>query len=311
MNTYKTIFSVNVFITLAVIYLVTPFTSLSQTLKSNPLPISQHPDYSNHIRFALSGENNPRWAEKAAYLQELLLLALDKSGREYTAESVILPDVVSSRRAKLLEEGVFHVTWMHTNAKLEQNSRPIRIPLFKGLIGLRLFFVRSNDLNRFANISTVEQLKLPFAGQGADWTDAQILEHNQFNLVTALNNDKLLDMLQHSRFDYFPRAVLEIWYEDSLNKLDNISVEPTLAIHYPTALYFFVANENNALARTIELGLNRCLADGSFDQLFNRYFSMDIAKADIAKRRIFTIDTAESSSFLPTERKELWFSFDN
>ncbi|WP_158966807.1 hypothetical protein [Paraglaciecola sp. L3A3] len=129
---------------------------------------------------------------------------------------MIIPTVVTSRRAKLLKDKLFDVTWMHTNKELELTSSPIRIPLFKGLLGLRLFFVRQAELSLFSNIESVEQLKVPMVGQGDNWTDTRILQLNNFNLVTAMNTDSLMQMLLHSRFDYFPRSVLEIWSEKAL-----------------------------------------------------------------------------------------------
>lgn len=73
--------------------------------------------------------------------------------------------------------------------------------------------------------------------------------------------------------------------------------------------YFFVAKDNVELARDIATGLNRAIADGSFDAAFMNHRSIKdvFAKANMKSRRLFAIDNPMLSPDTPLHRKELWF----
>jgi len=74
-------------------------------------------------------------------------------------------------------------------------------------------------------------------------------------------------MLKAGRFDYFPRGLYQIKNELDTYAEWGFAIVPDLALHYPNAIHFFVAKDNTALAKRIELGLIRAKADGSFEAL--------------------------------------------
>jgi hypothetical protein len=281
-----------------------PLPSLSQTYSTQ----SQSPQQLI-IRHPAKMKDDIVYVKQTQYFIALLKLALSKSAVQNQTNAVEVPAVIDSRYALMLESDIFDVIWIHTNKAYEKRLQPIRIPLFKGLIGWRVFAVRKDNLHTFSTIKSNEALKELFAGQGYDWPDTAILKNNNFNLTTSVHPSNLYGMLAAKRLDYFPRSILEVHYELLQdNRTELLTVEPTLALQYPTAFYFYVKKDNRKLANIIEKGLEKAITDGSFDKLFLKYFGEEIKNYRFDQRTVFTLyEPKEMFSHLPLDRKELWF----
>jgi hypothetical protein len=248
------------------------------------------------------------YVKQVSYFIDILKLALEKSGVANKTKAVKIPKVIDSRYALMFEKDMFDVIWLHTNTKFESRFLPVRIPLFKGLIGLRVLVVKKDKLPMFQAINTLEALKQKFAGQGHDWPDTEILRANNFGVITSIHPENLFGMLMANRLDYFPRSILEVQNElQQSNRSEQLTIEPSLTLRYPTAFYFFVRKGNNALAKILEQGLKLAVKDGSFDQVFYRYFSEDINLLNFSQRKVFELtEPKEMFSHLPLDQKELW-----
>lgn len=270
----------------------------------------EHADHIIHIRYPSYLNSDQTYAGIQKYRQDLLKLALEKSGHRYILEKVTVDIVTSSRNMRNLSLGLYDVNWMHTNAEREEKLIPIRIPIHKGLIGWRIFFIRSDMQDAFSNIQSVEELKNFKLGQGYDWPDTAILKHHGFNLLGSSGPESLINMLRGKRLDFFPRSVIEIWGEYETWSDTDFVIETDIALVYPTAFYTFVGKNNEELAELIEIGLERAIEDGSFDQLFNVYFLPLIEKAGLKKRKIFRISNPALPEKTPLARPELWFNIE-
>ena len=112
----------------------------------------------------------------------------------------------------------------------EQLLRPIRIPIDKGLIGLRLVLIEKSQAERFARLDLDAGLQAMRAGQGSDWPDTAILRANGFSVFATPNYAGLYAMLTMHRIDYFPRSILEIWDEAERHRSDGIVIESSLLL---------------------------------------------------------------------------------
>jgi len=247
--------------------------------------------------------------DNEGYSLALLNMALAYHGDKYRLQS--LPDSYS--QAKQQEEikfGGLSVMWAGTSRELEEEFRPIRIPLFKGLLGSRIFIIRHDQQHLFDNIQTLDDLKKVRLGQGATWADTAILKAAGLDVVTAQKYPNLFHMLEGGRFEAFPRGVHEPWSEVKDRKELNLAIEKGLMIVYRMPLYFFVEKGNLELAQDIEAGLESAIRDGAFDKLFfgNAMIKDVLKNANMDKRKVFYLANPYAHPQTPTERKELWYN---
>lgn len=200
------------------------------------------------------------------------------------------------------------VIWTFTTSAREEKLMPIRIPIDRGLFGWRLFLIRAVDQPLFNTIETPEQLAKLRAGQGHDWPDTDILQTNHFLISGSTTYEGLFDMLARNHIHYFPRSLLEIELELNSHPHHGLAMESHLALHYPTALYYFVNKNNTELAQDLEQGLRKAINDGSFKKLFDKHFSDTIRKANLTQRKIISINNPLLPSKTPLSETAYWFS---
>lgn len=216
-------------------------------------------------------------------------------------------------QTKIMEEvstGGLDLFWNSSNAEKEALYRPVRICLYKGLLGNRIFIINKDNQAKFDKVKTLDDLKRLTIGQGKTWADTKILEANGLNVVKANKYESLFYMVEGGRFDAFSRGVHEPFGElASHPNLPNLTVEKGLMLVYRMPFYLFVNKDNKTLADDLETGLNRAIADGSFDQTFFNDPSVKdvLAKANMKSRRAFYLDNPTLSKETPLDRKELWF----
>ncbi|WP_440903200.1 amino acid ABC transporter substrate-binding protein [Catenovulum sp. SX2] len=251
------------------------------------------------------------WDKQHNYPITLLTKALNRADPEYQLE--LYEQTIDQEQAlNLLYRNQVDVVWTMTNKQREALYLPVRIPLTKGLSGWRLFLIKPEHQHLFDNVKSHNQLKLYTAVQGQDWPDEEILQRNQLKLVTKPAYVDLIDVLTSGQAQYFPRGVFEIWSEAEQFQAQghNVKVESSLALYYPTALYFFVNRNNSQLAASIESGLKQLLATGEFDLMFNHAFADAIDKTNFTQRRILRLNNPSLPKQTPLANKQLWYQPD-
>lgn len=228
----------------------------------------------------------------------------------------ITPDTGAQRtQGRYMQDvasGQVDLMWAATDQDIENMLQPVRVPLLKGLLGHRIFLIRRGDQARFDRVKTLADLQQIKLGQGTTWADTKILEANHLQVVKTNKYPSLLYMLDGGRFDAFPRGVQEPWSEVNATPGLSFAVEKHLMLVYKMPFYFFVSKSNPTLARNLELGLNRAIADGSFDKVFFADPSVRtvIEKADLQHRLIFNLENPALPKETPVDRPELWLDVD-
>ncbi|MBB2496264.1 substrate-binding periplasmic protein [Aquipseudomonas ullengensis] len=245
-----------------------------------------------------------------AYVVELLRQALDKSGAGHRLQASDKP-MPQSRAQLSLEQndGHLQVMWTMTTREREQNLLPVRIPIYKGLIGWRVALVREEDRDWLASVRNLAQLKPMRIGQRADWPDTHILRSNGLQVITSQSYDSLFRMLDAGRFDLFPREVVVAHDEQQRASAAGLKlvVDSHIVLHYPSAFYFFTSRARADLAADLQRGLEAMIADGSFDRLFEQYHGEHLRKARLDQRQVIELQNPDLPEQTPFERSELWY----
>lgn len=249
------------------------------------------------------------------YYWELLRVALDKTVDDYgpyTLRRYPLPMTAARAETELERDtGTISLFVRATSEEREQRFLPVRIPLDKGLLGYRIFLIRKELQPRLDTVANLQQLRSFTIGQGAGWIDVPILTAAGFQVVTGTNYEGMFRMLAAARFDLFPRGVTEVIseYEDHKRENPGLAIERHLILYYPLPRYFFLARtaQGRQLAARIEAGLEKMLADGTFDHKFDEQVRPLEKAFNLKSRRILRIDNPTLPPETPLKRKELWY----
>lgn len=241
-----------------------------------------------------------------SYPAVLLEQALAAAGAP--AQLVPTSELIPQNRAlqELGRRSRLDVVWTMTSVERERIARPIRVPLFKGLFGWRLMLATPQVAERMRHVRSLAELREFSLVQGLEWPDTTVLQGNGLQVVTSPTYDAMFKQLRLGRADAFPRSVEEIWWEQQHHG-QGLVVVPQLCLHYPAAVYYFVAPDERELALAIELGLQRLRDSGAFDRLFMQYQGPDLARAALGSRRVIELHNPLLPPQTPLNKPELWY----
>jgi hypothetical protein len=241
------------------------------------------------------------------YAMQMMNLAFSKIETKYKIQ-VDSSVVTQARNIDDVAEGKTDLLWASTNQDMEDKLLPVRIPLYKGMLGHRIFIINPASQAKFDRVKTLADLKQFTFGQGTTWADSDILASNGLTVIRTNKYQNLFYMVDGGRFDAFPRGVQEPWQELESNASLPLAVEKHLMLVYRMPFYLFTSKKNTKLAADLELGLNRAIADGSFDRLFlnDPMVQAVLEKANLNQRLEFPLDNPTLPKETPLDRPELW-----
>lgn len=249
---------------------------------------------------------------RALYTHEVLSKALELTqGSHGPFEVEITSTGLPNQRALeqlQLKDGLFNVAMAITRYEWEKKSIAIRIPVRMGILSYRLLAVHKDNLDKFKDVHTIEQLKSLSAGLRVSWATSEIMSQQGYKVVNAYGYDSLFAMLEKKRFDYIPRGVHEIYDEISLRnkELPNLVVEPNLAIVIPSPYYIFVSNHAPRIAERLEIGLESMVDQGILKQMLKKYYARFIQKANIKHRRVLHVGNESLPPETPLNERKYW-----
>jgi hypothetical protein len=205
---------------------------------------------------------------------------------------------------------VVNVTAKATRPDWEDSElKTLRIPVDKGITEYRISLIRAGDQEKFSRIADIEELKRLTLGVGHAWSTRQVFQALNFKYEAAADWESLYKMLVAGRFDYFPRALSEVFveYDDRKASYPDMAIENSLLLYFPLPKYFFVSPQAPRLAARIEEGFKAMIKDGSFDKLFIKYHQPLIDRADFCSRRILRLNNPLLSDKTPLDKAEYWY----
>jgi len=219
---------------------------------------------------------------------KVLDLALSKLGKDYQIIGPKTQKINEGRGEHLVIEGRLDLEFMSTTLHRESVMIPVKIPIYQGILGLRLLLAKPALNEKIRVIDSVKGLRQFVGGHGELWGDLPVYAENDLKVVTSVHYNSLFKMLKGERFDYFHRGVNEIW--DELGRYPNdFVVVDDIMLFYPHPVYFFVSKHRPELAKKIERGLMIALEDKSYKALFQTYYENIITRAKLDARKLIIL----------------------
>lgn len=247
------------------------------------------------------------------YIIDLTRLILSKNSHLYPQQELELThfkEMTPGRATALLDHNDVDIIWSGTNNLRELSYSPIRIPLFRGLLGYRVLLIRQEDKEKFSQIKTPKQLQQLIACQGAQWADSDILEDNGYLVLRVADFHSMYKMLSKKRCDYFPRAIFEGYAEQkaAMESFTNIILMDDLILNYKLPCFYFVKKNNIELAQRIESGLYTALSDGSYMNLMRKHHITKhlFPLAQWQSKRYFELSNAAIDNESPKQHYQFW-----
>jgi hypothetical protein len=191
---------------------------------------------------------------------------------------------------------------MSTNVARETQMIPIKIPLYQGMLGLRLLLVNNHQHQILSKVRTLQDLQQLTAGHGLHWADLSVYGANDLSVLPHKDYESIFKLLELGRIDYFHRGLNEIWSELNQHN-DSLSIADNVMLYYPLPVYFFVTKTKPELANLLEKGLLLAIKDGSFKELFEEKMGDFIVKGKLETRTLITLknpDLPPNTPFIET-----------
>jgi len=249
-----------------------------------------------------------------AYFWRVLRAALDRTlpgyGKFLLEAGPSMPDR-RQIRALARSEPPLTVGLFTASATLSRDLVPVRIPVDRGLLGYRVLLVREAELDRFATVSSLSDLRLFRFGLLPVWDDAPVMITAGLTVVPGESHDGLFRMLAADRFDAFSRGVTEIQadFDHARVSVPGLAIEPRLLLHYPLPIYFWFSPDETGRRRAarVEAGLRVMAADGALQKLFDEEYGTLETRLDLAHRRVIELPNLLLDGQDPPDASGLWF----
>ena len=213
---------------------------------------------------------------ETSFAYRLLQLVMERSGEPYAigfSSEVFPQDEVMNALASGLQKEDHNSTGITVGAygagvQLNRRLRPIRIPISGGLLGLRAGWTNASQQPLLAEVRDLEDLRQLLLIQGLGWSDVEILDAAGLRTYTTAPQ-YLFRLVENQRVQLFPRGIAELEGESQEVHRSGrgIVLDPHLLVTYPFAGFFYVSPANPRLAKAIETGFERAIADGSYQAL--------------------------------------------
>lgn len=246
------------------------------------------------------------------YYKEVLVSALELTKEKFGDYTISFSSsVVSQGRAEVLlnQRGGLTVHRMGTDLIRETKLIAIRVPLNKGLLGVRLLLTNEKS-NKKISSGTIENIKKMRACQGTHWPDTVILRDNGFNIIDTPHYENMFKMLDHGRCDFFPRSIVEgtAEYKSVKKRYTNIRINKQVLLSYDFPMYFFLGKNNMKVAKRIGEGLILMSRNGDLQRILEKNSSTTDAfpLKKWSSYKIIKLKNAYLSKKTPVNDKTLW-----
>lgn len=257
-----------------------------------------------------------RGAESASdkryqYDHAVLDLALKKTEAAYGPYELVQSQPMTFPRAVLvaqkdtLENFFFKLSYESRYADLDLSFIPFPVDL--GIVGFRVCFLSEEIKQRVTEARSLEEIRTLTHGQGAGWSDVEILRQQGFTVEEVSSYESLFHMVARNRFDLFCRGANELLEEyEGHRHIEGLAYDTSMALVYPLPRFFYTNANNTRAIERVQRGLEIAHQDGSLLKLWLRHYgpSLDFARVD--QRRLYRLNNPHVAD-LPNDYEQYFF----
>lgn len=225
--------------------------------------------------------------ERETDMIELLKEALEKSKDKYDDYSFQLTTRKMNERRIMKEvmKGPIHSSitifarsTIPASDKVHKYVQPVLVAPRMNILGYRYMLVNKNNLEKFSNIKSLDELRKYDILQGPGWLDIAVLRSNGLKVVEGSSYEGLFKMIDIGRVDMFSRGIMEAINEYDIYSKDNKNLEilKSFILQYDWPYMYWVHKENDQLKARIEYGFSKMAKDGSWKRIFLKHHGQAI-----------------------------------
>ncbi|ASP37623.1 hypothetical protein CHH28_02585 [Bacterioplanes sanyensis] len=225
------------------------------------------------------------------YMDALVWL-LDKSGEEYQLIHTDHPTSTQKRKVIMLRQREIDVIYAGFTEELGDALLAIRYPITRGLIGNRLLVIHQQQQADYAMVKSLQDLQQHAALLGFGWPEVALFTANRMPVYERIY-DEIFVSMDRGHTGYFSRGILEVYGElHDRPELTNLMIEPHILLRYPSAVFFYVHPENQALAQALQRGFELGYEDGSYLTFFYNHplVKQALQRSNLPKRWVIDIE---------------------
>ncbi|NLS12922.1 amino acid ABC transporter substrate-binding protein [Vibrio sp. SM6] len=192
-----------------------------------------------------------------------------------------------------LEADRLDVYWTATSIELESRFAPVRFPIYRGMLGMRIGMIHQKDANMLANVRNKTDMMKYSICSGKTWSDTQILESNGFTIAKSLKYKNIFEMmLAGNRCHLFARGLMEPFNEMRTYPELPLAVDKHVMLRYQMPYMFFVNKNNPQLAAHLLQIIEEIFEDGTYEKLFFNEPEVKavLAQANVSQRVVIELE---------------------
>lgn len=235
--------------------------------------------------------------DREAYIWETMKAALEATVSDYGDYDIQLVQDINQEREDyelINDTGLITVISDSLNQNNLDHLSRLGFPVMRDLLGYRVFLIDKNRAEEFARIKTLEDLKKYQFGIGIGWNDKGVLEHAGLKVYEETEYKLLFKDVSQGVIDVFSRGINEVVGEYDLfsKQYDNLVIEETVLLYYPLPRYFWFSKSDHGdkLKARLDEGFTRIVANGTLDEIFNRYFKKDLSRLNLKDRVLIKLE---------------------
>ncbi len=257
----------------------------------------------------------------ADYCERLLSLIFNRTVEGYGSYRINLVSTASTHDALLadISDDKIDITVQYGNTQAENDLRAVRIPVLRGIAGYHVLLIPEQEQDSFSAIRNLQQLQSLQAGLIAENPIRPALQAAQLPILAHPNKEAVLDFITKHKHDastptqqaYSIMPITDAFSaREELAQIAGLRIEKQLCLVCPNPVYFYVDKQDSLLHERLQAGFEQSLFDGSFERLFNKFYTECIDWALLDGRRMLRIPNPSLPAETPFQQRSWWYEPD-